>query len=190
LTFELSGAVSLGRAGAALLAVLAAGAVVAAAAGVRAAFVHVTTGTGTPQRRLSPVVAAALTGSLIAASVPGAVAGSVMAALGGAGGSAGNAVAVGAGGGWAGGYFLAALLIAAAGAWALANLAGVRVATATEPRPAGPARWWLPLTPWRLVRTPARRIDAAADAVDRWFVVQPQLPLVVIAALLAILLIR
>jgi formate hydrogenlyase subunit 3/multisubunit Na+/H+ antiporter MnhD subunit len=190
LTFELGAAVSLGRAGAALLVVLAVGAVVAAAAGVRAAFVYVTTGTSTAQRRPSPVAAVALTGSLIAAAVPGAVAGSLMAALGGAGGSAGNAVAVGAGGGWPGGYFLAALLLAVAGAWAVANLAGLKVAMNASLQPVSEPHWWLPLTPWRLVRNPARRIDAAAGAVDRWLVVQPQLPLVVIAALLAVLLIH
>jgi len=190
LTFELSGALSLGRAGAALLVVLAVGAVAAAAAGVRAAFAHVAAEAGALQRRLSPLAAAALLASVVAAAVPGAVAGSVMAALGGGAGSAGSAVVVGAGGGWAGGYFLAALLLAAAGAWSLANLAGVRPPMAADQQPEGATRWWLPLTPWRVVRNPARRVDAAVGMVDRWLVVQPQLPVVVIAGLLAILLIR
>jgi len=48
------------------------------------------------------------------------------------------------------------------------------------------ASWGALVALQRRVRRPQRRVSVALDAFDRWLVPQPRLPLVVVAALLAV----
>jgi hypothetical protein len=132
---------------------------------------------------------AALSASLLAAVVPGAVAVLALAPLAGLPGSAPDAASLrGLQGGWAGGYYLVAAAWVAAVVWAGCTLAGVsltRPERRARPRPARRS-WTVMLAPWRRGRRPLRRALEAVTALDAWLVSQPRLPMVVVAAAVAV----
>jgi len=194
LILALSATVSIGRAGTALLAALALAGVLGAAAAVQAA-AGIMTSTGDAHRNRYPSVlgatAAAL--SLVAALVPGTLATSVLAALN----SGGLTEPIGAAairtnaGDWSGGYIVVAFVIVAAGAWALATLAGWSlVSSPSAERPLQTATPPIGLGLARRLRPAAVRANTWLHLTDEWLVVQPQLVVVLGGSVLAILLLQ
>ncbi|MBV9100559.1 MAG: hypothetical protein JOZ46_03780 [Candidatus Dormibacteraeota bacterium] len=188
---ELGTVATLGRVGMALLTALLLAMVVAAASAAAMAWsVFRAARPGAPRPALG-IVAVLL--SAVAAILPGGAASTVVSVLAGGGVSrpASAAAVLGPGGGWAGGYLLVALAVLAIGAWAarvLIRPPAERVLPTgpPAPSPAGP----LPLRSWRSLHGPVGLVLAAAGAVDAWLQVQPQLPLVVGGAVLALLLVH
>ena len=136
LILEVSAAVSIGRPGTALVAALGIAGILGAAAAVQAAARILVSDGDVRDDRLPPVLGAvAAAVSLIAAVVPGTLATSVLVALnsGGLTEPIGAAAIRTQAGDWAGGYVVVAFVIVAAGAWALATLAG----WSPVPSPAG-----------------------------------------------------
>jgi hypothetical protein len=192
LVLEIGAVAVLGRARLALLVVLLIAAVGAAGAATTMAWAAFRSPPRGPRGLpLLAVLAVAL--SALAAILPGGAAATVVDLLAGGGVSraAGAAAVLGPGGGWAGGYFLVAgLFLAIAGAAAL-RLSGTRLPHEAARRPApatvpGP----LPLPLWRALRGPVGFGLFAASRVDEWLIVQPQLPLLVGGAVLALILIH
>jgi len=190
LCLGLGAVASQGRAAAPLLLSIGVAAVVAAIAAVRCTAGALAAPRETPDGRPSPLALLAVALSGLAALLPGGVATTAVAALAptNVGYSADLGTVRGPQGGWAGGYVLVA------GAWLVLvvvsglRLVGVRLVADRGDRAAGPdGGLRLVLGPRRAVRRPLRRALAATAAVDRWLVVQPQLPLLLAAALLAIL---
>jgi hypothetical protein len=192
LVLEIGAVAVLGRARLALLVVLLIAAVGAAGAATTMAWAAFRS----PRRgpRALPVLAVlAVALSALAAILPGGTAATVVDLLAGGGVSrpAGAAAVLGPGGGWAGGYFLVAgLFLAIAGAAAL-RLSGTRLPHDAARRPAPPTvPGPLPLPLWRSLRGPVGFGLFAASRVDEWLIVQPQLPLLVGGAVLALILIH
>ncbi|MFZ0128369.1 MAG: hypothetical protein WB808_14595 [Candidatus Dormiibacterota bacterium] len=194
LILELSAAVSIGRPGTALVAALGTAGILGAAAAVQAAARILVSDGDAGSDRFPPVLGAvAAAVSLIAAVVPGTLATSVLVALnsGGLTEPIGAAAIRTQAGDWAGGYVVVAFVIVAAGAWALATLAG----WSPVPSPAGEQ---LPPTATRAVRLGvARRLHPVAARgnawlrqTDDWLVVQPQLIVVLGGSILAIVLLQ
>ena len=194
---ELAATVSIGRAGAALVAALGLAALLGAAAGSRAAVgvMAEADATEAATARPSALAAVAAVASVLAGVVPGATATTVLATLSSQGlvepiGAAGIRSAAGD---WAGGYLVIAFLVVAAGAWAFTTLAGRPLLTAPPLVESArhPVRApSLGLGPARLIRPLLARGASTLDQLDRWLVVQPQLTLVVGGAVLALLLIH
>jgi hypothetical protein len=192
LILELAATVSMGRAGAALLAALGLGTLLGAAAGVRAASrIALSPRTGDAGERLSPLAAVAALASLAGAIVPGAAAATVLAALrpGGLAVPVGAAAIRSAAGDWSGGYLLVALVVIAAGVWALATLWGATLPTrpsvAFETEPVGVQA--LGLRPARRLRPILLRAGTGLSRLDEWLIVQPQLALALGGAIVAII---
>ena len=196
IALEIAAVLSLGRAGTGLVICFAIAGALAVTGAVRAALTQVAAEPGPPATgRMSIVGVAALAASLIGALLPGAVANGVMGALvgGGAVRSTGLAAVTLPAGGWAQGYFLPAALIALVAVVAVARLQGwplpttvVAVAKGRATRPA----WSLALAAGRRLGRPLRTGARLAAAVDAWLMIQPQLPLVLLAGVLALVLIR
>jgi hypothetical protein len=192
LILELAATVSMGRAGAALLAALGLGTLLGAAAGVRAASrIALSPRTGDAGERLSPLAAVAAVASLAGAIVPGAAAATALAALrpGGLAVPVGAAAIRSAAGDWSGGYLLVALVVIAAGVWALATLWGATLPTrpsvAFETEPVGVQA--LGLRPARRLRPILLRAGTGLSRLDEWLIVQPQLALALGGAIVAII---
>ena len=194
---ELAATISIGRAGAALVAALGLAALLGAAAAARAAAAVAASpaearSAGGPISVLGVVATVA---AVIAAVVPGATSTTVLAALNTQGviepiGAAGIRSAAGD---WAGGYLVVALLVIAAGAWAFSTLAGRPLVSARAPRPSPEPvarELALGLRPARTIRPLLLRGAVALAQIDEWLVVQPQLALVLGAAALALVLIH
>jgi formate hydrogenlyase subunit 3/multisubunit Na+/H+ antiporter MnhD subunit len=195
LILELAATVSIGRAGSALLAALGLASLLGAAAAVRTANGIVTAGAlGDAQRpRPSALAAVAAAASLVGAVIPGAAATTVLSALspGGLTEPIGIAAIRSAAGDWVGGYLLVAMVVIAAGVWALTTLAERPLVTASpSPDPEGLAVQALGLGPARAVRPALVRGAEWLGQLDEWLVVQPQLALVLGGAIIAILLIH
>jgi hypothetical protein len=190
LVLEVGAALSLGRAAIALFAALGVGALLAAAASVRAASVVSVAPPISGSTPFPLLGSAALLASVFSAIAPGVVATSLMAALGGDPGRFGFAALFGPGGGWASGYLVVGLLVVAAAGWAIAELLGVRVPSAAPQAPTPAVPWPVRARRVRALRSPLRDAQKAVAAIDAWLTVQPQLPLVILGALLAILLIH
>jgi hypothetical protein len=196
ITLELAAALSLGRAAAGLTACLAAAAVLGVVGAVRAGIAHAAGAAPAAAWAVPYTAGVALVASLGAALVPGAAVGGVVGALGGSGGlrAVGQAAVAGPAGGWASGYFLPAVLLAVVAMASLARLQGwvwpgLSGSAPRQPR-AGRAAWSRALRAGRAVRRPLRTGTRVMGVADSWLLAQPQLPLVLIGALLAILLIR
>lgn len=191
LILGLSATVSLGRPGAALLAALGVAGLLGAAAAVRAA-AHILTAGGRTAIPSGPSVlaTAAAAVSLVAAVVPGRMATSVLAALnpGGLTEPIGAVAIRSDAGDWSGGYVILAFVIVAAGIWAFATLAGWSLLTRSSSgessapdagRPVG-------LGVARRLRPLAVRGNSWLQKTDEWLVVQPQLIVVLLGAILAV----
>jgi hypothetical protein len=94
------------------------------------------------------------------------------------------------GSGFAGGYFAVAAAILLVAAAAATVLAAAEPAAATAPavQPAGMPRLRPLLAARRRSLRPARRVGTGLHTLDRWLEAQPQLPLLIAAAALAVLL--
>jgi hypothetical protein len=94
------------------------------------------------------------------------------------------------GSGFAGGYFAvaAAILLVAAAAATVVAAAEPTAAVAAAVQPAGMPRLGLLLTVRRRSLRPTRRVGRGLHTLDRWLEAQPQLPLLIGAAALAVLL--
>jgi hypothetical protein len=191
LILELSATVSLGRPGAALLAALGVAGLLGSAAAVRAAARILTSG----GRAASPsgpsvLATAAAAVSLVAAVVPGRMATSVLAALnpGGLTEPIGAVAIRSDAGDWSGGYVILAFVIVAAGVWAFATLAGWSLVTRSSSgeSPAADAGRPVGLGVARRLRPLAVRGNSWLQKTDEWLVVQPQLLVVLLGAILAI----
>jgi hypothetical protein len=192
LILELAATVSMGRAGAALVVALGLGSLLGAAAAVRAASrIALSRRTGDAGGRLSPLAAVAAVASLAGAMVPGAAATTVLAALrpGGLAVPVGAAAIRSAAGDWSGGYLLVALVVIAAGVWALVTLWGrtlpTRPSVALETEPVGVQA--LGLRPARRLRPILLRTGTRLSQLDEWLIVQPQLALALGGAIVAII---
>ena len=192
LILELAATVSIGRAGAALLIALGLGSLLGAAAAVRAASrIALSRRTGDAGERVSLLAAAAGVASLAGALLPGAAATTVLAALspGGLTEPVGAAAIRSAAGDWSGGYLLVALVVIAAGVWALVTLLGrtlpTRPSVAVETEPVGVQA--LGLRPARRLRPILLRTGKRLNGLDEWLVVQPQLALTLGGAIVAII---
>ena len=192
LILELSAAVAIGRPAAALVAALGLAGVLGAAAAVQAA-AHVLTSRGPAGRAGYPSVlgSVAVVVSLIAAVVPGTIATSVLAALnaGGLTESIGAAAIRTSAGDWSGGYVVVGFVIVAAGVWAFATLTGWSLVARSSPQPV-PSVGSRPvgLRVVRRWRPAALRGSLWLRQADEWLVVQPQLLVVLVGGILAILL--
>jgi hypothetical protein len=191
LILELSATVSLGRPGAALLAAIGVAGLLGSAAAVRAAARILTSG----GRAASPsgpsvLATAAAAVSLVAAVVPGRMATSVLAALnpGGLTEPIGAVAIRSDAGDWSGGYVILAFVIVAAGVWAFATLAGWSLVTRSSSgeSPAADAGRPVGLGVARRLRPLAVRGNSWLQKTDEWLVVQPQLLVVLLGAILAI----
>jgi len=196
LILELAATISMGRAGAALLAALGLAGLLGAAAAVRtAAGILASRGSRSDVREITSTLAmVAAIASLAGAIVPGATATTVLAALspGGLTVPIGVTAIRSAAGDWPGGYLVVAALVVAAGVWAFATLAERALVTAPLPE-----REMAPAAAQALGLRPARRIRPALvrgarwlGQIDDWLMVQPQLALVLGGAILAIFLIH
>jgi formate hydrogenlyase subunit 3/multisubunit Na+/H+ antiporter MnhD subunit len=195
LILELAATVSIGRAGAALLAALGLAALLGAAAAMRTARAIVTTaGPAGDGRRPSALAAVAAAASLVGAVIPGAAATTVLVALspGGLTEPIGVAAIRSAAGDWSGGYLIVALVVIAAGVWSFTTLAerSLVAAPALERDSDTGAVQALGLRPARAVRPALVRGATWLRQLDEWLVVQPQLALVLVGAIVAILLIH
>jgi formate hydrogenlyase subunit 3/multisubunit Na+/H+ antiporter MnhD subunit len=195
LILELSATVSLGRPGAALLAALGVAGLLGAAAAVRAAARILTSDRDAEKRRYPSVLATtAAVVSLIAAVVPGRIATSILAALnpGGLTEPIGAAAIRSDAGDWSGGYVVVAFVIVAAGVWALATLAGWSLVTpaSSGDGPAADAGRAVGLGVARRLRPVAIRGNSWLYKTDEWLAVQPQLLVVLLGAILAIVFIH
>ncbi|MEA2638206.1 MAG: hypothetical protein QOE18_1263, partial [Chloroflexota bacterium] len=137
LIIELAATLSIGRAGAALLAALGLAGLLGAAAAVRTAS-GILTSRGSrrqPVERSSALAMVATAASVVGAIVPGATATTVLAALspGGLTVPIGVTAIRSAAGDWPGGYLVVATLLVAAGVWAFATLAEFPLVTAPVP---------------------------------------------------------
>jgi hypothetical protein len=191
LILELSATVSLGRPGVALLAALGVAGLLGAVAAVQAAARILTSGGRTPNPRgLSVLATVAAAVSLLAAVVPGRMATSVLAALnpGGLTEPIGAVAIRSDAGDWSGGYVMLAFVIVAAGVWAFATLAGWSLATpaAAPVSPVVDGGRAVGLGVARRLRPVAVRANSWLQKTDEWLVVQPQLVVVVLGAILAI----
>jgi len=94
------------------------------------------------------------------------------------------------GSGFAGGYFAvaAAILLVAAAAATVVAAAEPTAAVAAAVQPAGMPRLGLLLTVRRRSLRPTRRVGRGLHTLDRWLEAQPQMPLLIGAAALAVLL--
>jgi hypothetical protein len=196
LILELAATISIGRAGAALLAALGLAGLLGAAAAVRTAAAVLASRRWQPQLagQSSALAMVAAAASIAGAIVPGATATTVLAALspGGLTVPIGVTAIRSAAGDWSGGYLVIATLLIAAGVWAFATLAELPLVTASLPE-----REMTPVAAQALGLRPARRLRPALlrgarwlGDIDDWLMVQPQLGLVLGAAILAILLIH
>jgi formate hydrogenlyase subunit 3/multisubunit Na+/H+ antiporter MnhD subunit len=196
LILELAATISMGRAGAALLAALGLAGLLGAAAAVRtAAGILASRGSRSDVREITSTLAmVAAIASLAGAIVPGATATTVLAALspGGLTVPIGVTAIRSAAGDWPGGYLVVAALVIAAGVWAFATLAERALVTAPLPE-----REMAPAAAQALGLRPARRIRPALvwgarwlGQIDDWLMVQPQLALVLGGAIVAIFLIH
>jgi formate hydrogenlyase subunit 3/multisubunit Na+/H+ antiporter MnhD subunit len=196
LILELAATVSIGRAGTALLAALGVASLLGAAAAVRTAAAVLTAGqsTGVARPRLSELAVVAAVISLAGAILPGAAATTILATLspGGLIEPIGGVAIRSAAGDWSGGYLVVAFLVVAAGVWAFATLAERPLVTSPSPQQAS-----VPADVQALGLGPARRLRPALihgfgwlRQLDTWLVVQPQLALMLVGAILAILLIH
>ncbi|TMB92440.1 MAG: hypothetical protein E6J45_02795 [Chloroflexi bacterium] len=196
IALEIAAALALGGSGAALVVCFAVSGALAVTGASRAALNHLATAPGRSTGRVSLVGIAALTASLIAALLPGAVATWVISALAGSGAvhSVGPAAATLPAGGWAQGYFLPATLVVLMALVAVARLQGWPLPAAPAVPAGEPARprptWSLALSAGRRIRGPVRAGERLLGAVDGWLMVQPQLPLVLVAGVLAVVLIH
>ena len=184
-------AVSLGLAGGALTLAICASAVVGAAGSIAAAHQLVRVGGLDGGSPISPLSGAALGASLVAGLIPGVVGAWVVSPLSPArfAVSADAAVVRVPQGGWAGGYVLVAATWLAVVATAGSVLAGRTPATLAREAPrADPPRaaWVGALSLWRPLRRPVALALGGAGSLDRWLLSQPKLPMVLVAALLAV----
>lgn len=196
LVLEFAATISIGRAGAALLAALGLAALLGAAAAVRTAS-GILASRGSRRQLVeqsSALAMVAATASVVGAIVPGAAATTVVAALspGGLTVPIGVTAIRSAAGDWSGGYLVVATLLIAAGVWAFATLAEFPLVTASVPESelAPAAAQALGLRPARRLRPALLRGARWLAAIDDWLMVQPQLGLVLGGAILAILLIH
>ena len=192
LLLELSATVSIGRPATLLLAALGLAGVLGAAAAVQAAWRVLTSG-GSAASTVPPSLlgAVAVVVSLVAAVVPGTIATSVLVALN-AGGLAepiGAAAIRTNAGDWSGGYVVVAFVIVAAGVWAFATLAGWSLVRESPPEHAAAAApRTVGLRVVRRLRPAAVRGGRWLRQTDDWLVAQPQLVMVLVGAVLAIVL--
>ena len=191
LILELAATVSIGRAGAALLAALGVGGLLGAAAAVRTASrIAVSRRVLAVGGRLSPLAVVAALASFAGAVVPGAAATTVLAALrpGGLTEPVGAAAIRSAAGDWAGGYLVVAFVVIAAGVWAFATLWGRTLPTSpavpVDADPVGVQA--LGLRPARRLRPVLLGLGSRLSLLDDWLVVQPQLALALGGAIAAI----
>jgi hypothetical protein len=193
---ELAATVSIGRAGAALLAALGLAALLGAAAAVRTArgIAAASASRVEPGPRLSALATVAAAVSLVGAVIPGATATTVLIALspGGLTEPIGFTAIRSAAGDWSGGYLIVALAVIVAGVWAFTTLTE-RPLIGASARAAGvetQAVQALGLRPARALRPVLQRGARWLTQLDDWLAVQPQLALVLGGAILAILLIH
>lgn len=202
---ELTAAMGLGAVGLPLTLGLGFAVVVTAAGSVRLAGAVFRRRTAPPggSRRPPLLGVVALTAAVAGGIVPGALAGWLNAAVGSSGTLAdtGATAVTGPAGGWPGGYFAVASVVLGAGCLAALSLSGHRIPVPnalTAARPAAPvtggsepsATMVLPLRLARSLRAPRRSLRQAVPWVDGWIAQQPQLPLIAVGGLLAVLLIR
>jgi hypothetical protein len=197
IALEVAAAIALGRAGAALAYCLAAAGVAGALAALRAAGTHARqVWDRTEHRRIPLVSGAALAASLGAGLLPGALATGVIGALaaGSAVRSAGPAALAVPAAGWAEGYFVVPAVLAVVAVVAVARLQGWPLPAGASALAASSGRirptWALLLGAGRMIRRPARLAAQMLSGADAWLMVQPQLPLVLLAGVLAIVFIR
>jgi hypothetical protein len=129
--------------------------------------------------------------SLVAAVVPGTLATSVLAALnaGGVAEPIGAAAIRTNAGDWSGGYVVVAFVIVAAGVWAFTTLAGWSLVRESPPEDAAAAATrTVGLRVVRRLRPTAVRGSRWLRQTDDWLVAQPQLVMVLVGAVLAIVL--
>jgi len=190
LTLALGAVASLGRVAAALILSLGGAAVLAATAAVRATLHVLAARREDSTGRPAPLAVVAVVASAGAALLPGGVAAVVLPTLvpSAIGYNADLATVRGPQGGWAGGYVLVAALWLAIVVFAAFRVVGVQLAPLEHREGAvAPRSWRLVLRQRRIIRRPLTAVLRAASSLDRWLVAQPQLPLVLVAALLAIL---
>ncbi|MBV8302117.1 MAG: hypothetical protein JOY68_09380 [Candidatus Dormibacteraeota bacterium] len=192
LLLELSALATAGRPVSLLLVPLGLAALAGAAAAARLAAGFAGNQGAAGHGLVQPVAAIALAAGGAAAVVPGLAVQTVVGPLatGNVARLAGAATVLSPGGGWAGGYIAVAgvvlvVMLLAAG-W-LAEVT-VRPAAAMSPHPvAGPL---LPLHVFRRWHRALARSGPALDAIDRWLLLQPQLPMVVAVAVGALLVVH
>jgi hypothetical protein len=188
---ELSAVTALGRP-LSLLVVPLGGAVIAGAAAAGAASMRAVT--AEPRRRgpVSPLPVTALLAGAAAAVLPGLAASGLIDSLaaGGVARSSGAATVLSPGGGWAGGYFGVAALVLGVMAVSGLELTGLRVPGRDPEQLEARSILLLPLRPLVGLRLRMRQAAAALDRVDGWLALQPQLPMVVVVAVGALLLVH
>jgi hypothetical protein len=193
LVLTLGAAASVGLAGLPLVAALGVAAAVGVGASLRAARILLAAqGAADAPRARRPLAAVAVLASGAAALLPGAAGALVIAPLAGSGATltADAAALRGLQGGWAGGYFAVAAAWLAVVTWSGSMLVG-RTATRPVSLPAIADRRTPNLAGLLRLRhglgRPVGLVLNAATALDQWLVEQPRLPMLLIAAALAVI---